>query len=114
MTEDMINPDTGRNTKGQFAKGHKLSAGKRNPREITKQIRAFAAENKVTEKAIKQLVCIVENKDGRSTPSDIIRASDLLLKTFNISVAQDVQNQHEDEQIKSYGEMFADLKGMQK
>ncbi|WP_369136404.1 hypothetical protein [Klebsiella variicola] len=104
-----VNKDTGRDAKGRFAAGNSLAPKKRKPREITQQLREFAAGNKVTEKAVKQLMNIVDNKDGRSSPSDIIRASDLLLKTFNITVSQDVQNQHEEEVAKTSGEMLDNI-----
>jgi hypothetical protein len=111
--ETIVNPETGRDNKGRFAKGFVNGAKKRTPRQITQQIRAFAADNKVTEKAVKQLVNIVENKDGKASPSDIIRASDLLLKTFNITVEKDIDKEIAEDTNKTIGEMFADLKGMQ-
>lgn len=114
MIDIDINPDTKRDRKGRFAAGNTYSKGaKRSPREITKLARSLAGENALVEASVKQLAAIVKNKDGKATPSEILRATDQILKFFAISASQDEQNKHEDEAIKSVGEMFADLKGMQ-
>lgn len=110
----LINKETGRDIKGRFVAGNSVRKGKAmGPREVTKQLREFAGANKITEKATKQLLAIVENKDGKYTGSEVIRASDLLLKTFNISAEKDMDKEIADDANKTVADMFADLKEMQ-
>ncbi|WEF29982.1 hypothetical protein PYR66_09945 [Klebsiella aerogenes] len=109
-----VNPLTGRDRKGKFTKGNAFGKGKKTPRALTRIAREMAGDNKLAEEAIKQLTAIVKNKDGKATPTEILRATDQILKFFTISASQDEQNKHEDEQMKSISDMFADLKGMQK
>lgn len=111
--KEAINPDTGRKLNGQFAKGHTFSRRKRKPSEITADVRQYADQENVTIDAVKRLKQIVANKDGKATMSEVIRASEVLLKHFNITFEKDVDKQIADEGNKTIAEMFDDLKQTQ-
>lgn len=109
---ELINPDTGRKLNGQFGKGNQFGRKRRKPSEITADVRAYADQENVTIDAVKRLKAIVANKDGKATMSEVIRASEVLLKHFNISVEKDIDKEIADEGNKTIAEMFNDLKGI--
>lgn len=73
--DNMINPDTQRDLKGRFAKGNSMRKGKYGSRQITKELREFAGENKVTEASVKLLLDIVKGKNQSATVNDQIKAA---------------------------------------
>lgn len=108
----MINPDTGRDLKGRFGKGNSCSRVKRKPRAITAETRQYADQNNVTIEAVKRLKEIVKNKDGNATLAEQIRASEILLKHFNVSFEKDIDKEIADEGNKTIADMLNDLKGV--
>lgn len=92
MTEtkrESVNPETGRTTSGRFAKGNSFGKKPKSPREITSAIRAIAADNKVTEKALKTLLAVIDNKDGKATVNEQIKAAQFLMTQFTVSADKD-------------------------
>lgn len=109
--ETMINPDTGRDLKGRFAKGNKVNAGRYGSREITKQLRDFAGQNKVSEASVKLLLDIVKGKNQNATVNDQIKAATALLKEFNISAEKDADKEIAESTTATMAEMLDVLKG---
>lgn len=109
--ENMVNPSTGRNLKGQFTKGHKVNKGRFGAREVTKQLRQFAGENKVTEASVKLLLDIVKGKNRNATVNDQIKAATALIKEFNISAEKDADKEIAESTTATMAEMLSVLKG---
>lgn len=113
-TELAINPETGRDSKGRFAKGNRCYSKNPAPRAITSAIRAAAADNKVTEESLKFLLSVVKNKDNKATVSEQIKAAQFLMNQFTISAEKDADKEIAEEGNKAIGAMFEALKEMQK
>ena len=112
MEENAINPETGRDMKGRFAKGNSCGGRKRKPSEVTSDIRQYADVNNLSLKAVKRLEEIMLNKGNKFSENAQIRASELLIKHLTISAEKDVDKQIADEGNKTIAEMFDDLKGI--
>lgn len=110
--EEMINPDTGRDLKGRFGKGNQAHRKHRKPRAITAEVRAYADQENVNIEAVKRLKAIVKNKDGKASVGEQIRASEVLLKHFNITVEKDIDKEIADEGNKTIADMLNDLKSV--
>ncbi|MGU9778785.1 hypothetical protein ACV3J7_20805 [Salmonella enterica] len=110
--ENMVNPSTGRDLKGRFAKGNACAPKIRKPSETTKDLRAYADFNNLTLMAVKRLEDIAKNKNGKYSETAQIRACETLLKHFNITVEKDIDKEIADEGNKTLAEMFNDLKGI--
>ncbi len=107
-----VNPETGRDMKGRFGSGNQFSRRKRKPREITAEVRQYADQEQVTQFAVKRLKEIMLNKKGLATESESIRACEVLLKHFNVTMEKDVDKEIADEGNKTISDMLNDLKGV--
>lgn len=110
----MINPETGRDIKGRFAKGNSCYPKKKTPREITTAIRAIAADNKVTELALNTLIDICKDKTGAVTKSEKIKAAQFLMTQFTVSAEKDVDKEIAEGANESLSDMLEALQGMKK
>lgn len=111
-TSQEVNPDTGRDSKGRFAKNNTCSKARRKQSVVTKELREYANGKDLTLAMTKNLERIANNKNGKYSESAQIRACEILLKQFNVSVEKDVDKQIADEGNKTIAEMFNDLKGI--
>lgn len=112
QTALLVNPETGRDLKGRFVKGNTHGKGvKRGVREITAQIRAIAADDKVTEASLKTLLSVVKNKDNRVTVSEQINAAKFLMTQFSVSAEKDADKEIAESTTASLTEMINVIKG---
>lgn len=111
QTALLVNPETGRDLKGRFVAGNSHGKAKRGVREITAQIRAIAAEDKVTEASLKTLLSVVKNKDNRATVSEQINAAKFLVTQFSVSAEKDADKEIAESTTASLSEMINVIKG---
>ncbi|EPT9873085.1 hypothetical protein ACVTW2_000670 [Escherichia coli] len=88
-----VNPETGRDRKGRFAKGNLEAKKSRKQSQVTQDLRNYANEKNITLAATKNLERIAANKDGRYSESAQIRACEILLKQFNVTVEKEVDKE---------------------
>ncbi|EAV6171731.1 hypothetical protein E9863_10785 [Salmonella enterica] len=112
-----INPLTGRDRKGKFAKGNQLSPNamrKRTPVQVTQEARAYAAEKGLNVFAVKMMEKIARNKGNEYSGTEQLRACEALLKNFNISVEKDMDKQQAEDTNATLSEMIDVIKGVAK
>lgn len=112
-----INPLTGRDRKGKFAKGNQLSPNamrKRTPVQVTQEARAYAAEKGLNVFAVKMMEKIARNKNNEYSGTEQLRACEALLKNFNISVEKDMDKQQAEDTNATLSEMIDVIKGVAK
>ncbi|WP_284885124.1 hypothetical protein [Citrobacter portucalensis] len=112
-----VNPLTGRDRKGKFAKKNECnrhSKRKRTPVQITAEARAYAAETDLTLLATKMIEKMARNKGGAYTGTEQLRACEAILKNFNITVEKDVDKQQAEDSNATLSEMMDVLKEVAK
>ncbi|HCI2908161.1 TPA: hypothetical protein NOU44_000236 [Salmonella enterica subsp. enterica serovar Infantis] len=109
-----VNPDTGRDRRGRFARGNSLnpnSKRKRTPIQTTAEARAYAAEKDLSLMAVKQIEKMARNKNGDYSGTEQLRACEMLLKTFNITAEKDMDKAVAEDNNATLSEMINVLKG---
>lgn len=111
ITDNDINPETGRNRKGQFAKGNTcMPRKKRKPVEISADVREYADNNNLILMATQMLEKIAMNQRGAYDVKDQIKACDLIIKQFGIAVEKDLDREVQETTNETAAEMIKILK----
>lgn len=111
ISNDDINPETGRNRKGQFAKGNTcMPRKKRKPVEISADVREYADNNNLTLMATQMLEKIAMNQRNTYETKDQIKACDLLIKQFGIAVEKDLDREVQESTNETVADMIKILK----
>lgn len=110
FNDNDVNPQTGRNRKGQFAKGNQIAPKKRKQSQVTMDLRTYANERDLTLMAVKRLEDIAKNKGGNFSENAQIRACEILMKQFNVTVEKEIDKEIVENNNATISEMFSALK----
>ncbi|CEL82323.1 hypothetical protein BN1222_03585 [Klebsiella quasipneumoniae] len=106
-----INPETGRDRQGRFAKGNQcMPRKKRKPVEISADVREYADNNNLTLMATQMLEKIAMNQRNAYETKDQIKACDLLIKQFGIAVEKDLDREVQESTNETVADMLNILK----
>lgn len=111
-----INPETGRDRLGRFGAGNQCNAAsqrkKRQPRQVAEDVRQYADANNLSLMAIQRLEKIARNERGNYEIKDQIKACDLLIKQFGITVEKDLDREVVEDTNATISEAFEALKAV--